>query len=77
MKKRSDQLQRISWEHAAILNLGTLQGLAALGYNPDRLRHWSANGNIHPVAKAPGGAFLFHVPTVIAAARWLTETPAK
>lgn len=74
-KKRSDQLQSISWEYAALLNLCTLQGLAALGYDPAKLRHWSANGNIHPVAKAPGGAFLFHTPTVIAAGRWLGETP--
>lgn len=74
MKKRSEHLQRITWENAAILNLGTLQGLAALGYNPAALRHWSADGRIHPVAKAPGGAFLFHIPTVIAAAKWLDET---
>lgn len=70
MKKRSTQLQQISLDQAAVLQLSTLAGFAALGYDPDTLRQWSADGHIHPVGKAPGGAFLFHVPTVIAAHRW-------
>lgn len=70
MKKRSEHLQPISLDQAAVLQLSTLAGFAALGYNPDTLRQWSADGHIHPVGKAPGGAFLFHIPTVIAAHRW-------
>lgn len=70
MKKRSHHLQQVSLDQAAVLQLSTLAGFAALGYNPDTLRQWSADGHIHPVGKAPGGAFLFHIPTVIAAHRW-------
>lgn len=70
MKKRSNQLQAITWDQATALQLSTLDGFAALGYNPDQLRQWSADGHIHPVGKAPGGAFLFHTPTVIAAVHW-------
>lgn len=69
-RKRSEELQRITWDQAEILRLSTLQGFSKLGMNPGVLRKWSAEGKLHPVAKAPGGAFLFHIPTVIAAKRW-------
>jgi hypothetical protein len=68
--KRSNQLQRITWDQAETLQLTTLAGLQALGYNESTLRNLAARGRIHPIAKAPGGRFLYHRPTVIAATRW-------
>lgn len=52
------------------MQLATGQGLQALGYPAHQIRRWSAGGHIHPVATAPGGAHLFHVPTVRACADW-------
>lgn len=68
--KRSHTLDKITWDQAAILQLATLQGMRALGFNDSTLRNWAATGRIHPVAKAPGGQFLYHRPTVTAAAQW-------
>lgn len=68
--KRSHQLQRVTWDQAAVLQLTTLAGLAALGFKESTLRNWAVDGTIHPVAKAPGGRFLYHRPTVIAASEW-------
>ena len=68
--KRSPDLQRVTWDQAAVLQLASLQGLQALGYNASTLRNWAAAGQIHPVAKAPGGQFLYHRPTVNAASKW-------
>jgi len=70
MTKRSAQLQRVTWDQAAVLQLTTLAGLRAFGFNESTLRNWAADGRIHPVAKAPGGQFLYHRPTVIAASDW-------
>lgn len=75
MSKRSDELQRITWDQAAVLQLTTLAGLKALGYNESTLRNLAAKGRIHPVAKAPGGRFLYHRPTVIAATKWRDTPP--
>lgn len=69
--KRSAELEAVTWDHAAMLQLATLPGMRALGYNDSTLRNWAADGRIHPVAKAPGGQFLYHQPTVQAAGRWL------
>ncbi len=69
--KRSGSLQRVTWDQAALLQLASLQGLRALGFNDSTLRNWAAAGHIHPVAKAPGGQFLYHRPTVIAASEWI------
>jgi hypothetical protein len=69
--KRSSRLDRVTWDQAAMLQLATLQGLRALGFNDSTLRNWAAEGRIHPVAKAPGGQFLYHRPTVIAASEWI------
>lgn len=69
--KRSAELEAVTWDHAAMLQLATLPGMRALGYNDSTLRNWAADGRIHPVAKAPGGQFLYHLPTVSAAARWI------
>ena len=70
--KRSANLDPLTWDQAAILQLATLAGLRALGYNDSTLRNWAAAGYIHPVAKAPGGAFLYHRPSVMAASTWVT-----
>lgn len=69
--KKSAKLDKITWDQAAILQLATLPALRALGYNDSTLRNWAAAGHIHPVAKAPGGQFLYHRPTVASAADWL------
>ncbi|WP_344766238.1 hypothetical protein [Aeromicrobium panaciterrae] len=52
------------------MQLATGKALVALGYKDYQLRRWSAEGRIHPVGTAPGGAHLFHVPTVNQAAKW-------
>lgn len=70
--KRSVQLDVLTWDQAAMLQLATLQGMRALGYNDSTLRNWASAGHIHPVAKAPGGQFLYHRPTVMAAGRWVS-----
>lgn len=69
--KRSDELDPLTWDQAAMLQLATLPAMRALGYNDSTLRNWAAAGHIHPVAKAPGGQFLYHRPTIAAAERWL------
>ena len=71
--KRSSGLDPLTWDQAAILQLATLAGLWALGYNDSTLRNWAAAGYIHPVAKAPGGAFLYHRPSVVAASAWIAS----
>lgn len=70
--KRSSDLDAVTWDQAAMLQLATLQGLRALGFNDSTLRNWAAAGRIHPVAKAPGGQFLYHRPSVLAAANWIS-----
>lgn len=77
MKKRSEDLQQITWDQASVMQLATLAGFARLGFNPGTLRVWSAKGVIHPVGKGPGGAFLFHIPTVIAASKWMETRVAE
>lgn len=69
--KRSANLEPLTWDQAAMLQLVTLTALRAFGFNDSTLRNWAAEGHIHPVAKAPGGQFLYHRPTVVAAARWI------
>lgn len=64
-------LPKITWDQATVLQLATTRGLTALGYSEHQLRRWSAAGIIHPIGTAPGGAHLFHVPTVNAAADWV------
>jgi hypothetical protein len=71
--KRSSDLTPVTWDQATMLQLATLPGMRALGFNDSTLRNWTADGRIHPVAKAPGGQFLYHHPTVLAAARWIEE----
>lgn len=71
--KRSAELDALTWDQATMLQLATLQGMRALGYNDSTLRNWATTGRIHPVAKAPGGQFLYHQPTVQAAGRWIDE----
>lgn len=68
--KRSAELQPVTWDQATLLQLASLKGMQALGFNASTLRNWAAAGRIHPVAKAPGGQFLYHRPTVLAAAKW-------
>lgn len=76
--KRSAELDALTWDQATMLQLATLQGMRALGYNDSTLRNWAREGHIHPVAKAPGGQFLYHRPTVQAAGKWLeTHRHAK
>lgn len=77
MTKRSNDLQAITWDQATMLQLATLQGLQALGYNASTLRNWATQGRIHPVAKAPGGQFLYHRPTVISAAKWIQQRDTR
>lgn len=69
--KRSAELDKVTWDQAAMLQLVTLTALRAFGYNASTLRNWASAGHIHPVAKAPGGQFLYHRPTVLAAADWI------
>lgn len=69
--KRSSDLEQITWDQAAMLQLATLAGMRLFGYNDSTLRNWASDGRIHPVAKAPGGQFLYHRPSVVAASRWL------
>lgn len=69
--KRSADLQRVTWDQAVVLQLVTLAGMKSMGYNESTLRNWAAEGWIHPVAKAPGGRFLYHRPTILRAADWV------
>lgn len=69
--KKSGDLDALTWDQAAMLQLATLTGMRALGFNDSTLRNWAAAGYIHPVAKAPGGQFLYHHPTITAADRWI------
>lgn len=63
---------RIAWEQAELLGLATVRQLSILtGRTASSLRHWAGDGRIHPVAQAPGGAFLYHVATVLSAAKWI------
>jgi predicted site-specific integrase-resolvase len=71
--KRSADLDKLTWDQATMLQLATLQGMRALGFNDSTLRNWAHEGHIHPVAKAPGGQFLYHRPTVMKAAEWVTN----
>lgn len=64
-------LPKITWDQADLMQLATSESLMALGFKDYQLREWSAEGRIHPVGTAPGGAHLFHAPTVFAAAKWV------
>ncbi|WP_311208750.1 MULTISPECIES: hypothetical protein [unclassified Aeromicrobium] len=74
----------VTWDQASILQYATMQALADVyGWPIITMRRAVAAGHIHPVGTAPGGAHLFHVPTVLAAAehhgwkRKTTRPPAK
>ena len=77
MIKRSAELQRLTLDQAAVLQLTTLEGLQGLGFKASTLRNWASDGHIHPVAKAPGGKFLYHRPTVLAASTWMDTRRRK
>lgn len=59
------KLDPYTWDQAAIAGLATARGLQALGLNAATIRKWAERGHITPCAKAPGGAHLYHVDSVI------------
>ena len=61
-------LPRISWTQAHDQQLATCQGFNALGINPATIRTWASQGLIQAHAKAPGGAHLYAIAEVSAAA---------
>lgn len=75
---RQRTYQAVTWDQAEMLRLATLRGCSELvGVSPSTLRDWAAAGRIHPVGQAPGGAFLYHVPTVISAHQWAQDRNQK
>ena len=59
----------VTWDQATVLQYATVGALADVyGWPTITLRRAIAAGHLHPVGTAPGGAHLFHVPTVCAAA---------
>lgn len=59
----------VTWDQASILQYATVNALVEVyGWSLITLRRALDAGHLHPVATAPGGAHLLHVPTVLAAA---------
>ena len=57
-------LPRYTWDQAHEKGLATAAGFSAVGIAASTIRRWAAKDIVHPVAKAPGGAFLFAIDEV-------------
>lgn len=71
------QLPAYSWDQATICRLATARGFKALGIPPSTVRTWAAQGLITPTGKAPGGAHLYPISDVAAAAERPRRRPGR
>jgi hypothetical protein len=62
-------LQRMSWDQAAVLGLATANGFKAVDIKPATIRKWASRGEFKARGKAPGGAHLYSIEEVSAHAR--------
>lgn len=69
MRRRNDDLQRYTWDQAAIAGMCSSDSFTALGYNPSTVRRWAMCGHIKPAGKGPNGAILYLVADVVQAAK--------
>jgi hypothetical protein len=58
-------LDRYTWDQATIAGLATARGFMVYAIPAVTIRRWAHEGHIHATGKAPGGAHLYHVPTVL------------
>lgn len=71
MRKRHANLQRVTWDQAAILHMSSSQGFAQLNISPAYVRLCASKGHINPSAIGPNGAVLYLIADVTKhAATW-------
>lgn len=70
-------LPRYTWDQAHILALATCNGFRALNINPATIRWWASTGVVTAVGKAPGGAHLYSIAEVSAAADRPRRKPGR
>lgn len=61
-------LDKYTWDQAHVACLATANGFKALDIPAGTVRWWAAEGLIHAVGKAPGGAHLYDIGEVSAVA---------
>lgn len=70
-------LDLYTWDQAQILGLATANGFNALGIKPATVRWWASQDLITAVGKAPGGAHLYEISAVSAAADRPKHRPGR
>jgi hypothetical protein len=70
-------LASYTWDQATICRLATARGFKAFGIAPSTVRTWAKQGLITPAGKAPGGAHLYPIADVAAAAERPRRKPGR
>jgi hypothetical protein len=70
-------LDAYTWDQAAIAGLATANGFRAFNINPATIRWWASQGLVTAVGKAPGGAHLYSIAEVSAAADRPRRKPGR